>query len=353
MSVASRHVRDRPLDVRSVLGEDAGALAEELVPLIEEAIDARPRPGQAVEQVFDLLPVLGRHVLRGGREVSDAGERLADIGPILGDRPVRLGDQGFQPPQGGLDPRHGVVELPGGRDDGRTDGLGRLAEVVGRRLEGGEDLAEARAGRLGRLADLGDRLAQVVALDRSEADLIQDRVEHRGLDARDDLPRHQRHGRAAGGDDVDARLAGQAGVDGDLDILPEPGGEVAGHGQADLRPDGAIGVLGQVDGRNPAGIEARDPHGRADADALGVAEDDVEVGPAGQEAGAPPARASRPSMPARATTITRPTRTSWLVERLIGGPCPIGRAGRGRRPPVRSNQGVGGVSTVGPNAGPA
>ena len=46
-----------------------------------------------------------------------------------------------------------------------------------------------RSDRIHGLADLGDRVAQVIALDGTQADLLDDRVEERALDAGDRLAR--------------------------------------------------------------------------------------------------------------------------------------------------------------------
>ena len=90
---------------------------------------------------------------------------------------------------GGVDPPRQVLDVAGGRLDGGPDRLGRLAEADGGLLQRAQDLADPRADGVDRLADLGDRVAQVAPLDRPEPDLLEDRVEERRLDPLDHLAR--------------------------------------------------------------------------------------------------------------------------------------------------------------------
>ena len=114
-----------------------------------------------------------------------------------------------------------VLDVADGRFDGRPDRVAHLAQVGRRLLERAEHLPEPRPDRIDRLAHLGDRVAQVVALDRAQADLLDDRVEERGLHAGIDCP-----GTSATLDrpvesDVDVAHAGQGGLDRDLHVLAQ------------------------------------------------------------------------------------------------------------------------------------
>ena len=113
-------------------------------------------------------------------------------------------------------------------------------------------------GDVDQLADLADRVAQVAPLDRPEPDLLQDRVEHRGLDPLDDLPRGQRRLRLADREDVDPGLPGQARLDRDPGVGLEPVGQVVGHRQADPGPEDPVD-LGQGDADHPPRLDPGDP----------------------------------------------------------------------------------------------
>jgi len=130
--------------------------------------------------------------------------------------------------------REGLVDL------GRLDLLGQALDVLGRLLDLGPDVLGHQADPGGRLLeavqdrpqprgdgvdglpDLGDGVAQVAPLDGAQTHLLHDRVEHRGLDALQQLAPGQWHVRAAGRDDVDDRLARQTRLDGDLGVDLQP-----------------------------------------------------------------------------------------------------------------------------------
>ncbi len=97
------------------------------------------------------------------------------------------------------------------------------------------------------------------------------------------LPGDERHARLADREDVDPRLPGQARLDRDPGILLEPVRQVGRDGQADPGPEDAVD-LGQGDVDHPARLDPGDPDRAPRADALAVAEVDVDLAAVRQEA---------------------------------------------------------------------
>ncbi len=125
-------------------------------------------------------------------------------------------------------------------------------------------------------------MAQVAAFDRPESDLFENGVEEGRLDPLHDLAGHEPDVRLPGRDDVDPALAGQARLDGDLDVLLEFGDEVDGDGDRHACLERAVD-LGEDHVGHASGVDPGDSHGAARADALAVAEVDLDLAPGGQE----------------------------------------------------------------------
>ena len=183
----------------------------------------------AVEQLLDLDAVLGHDVVERGRQVADRGQARA--GRSRGSRPGSASAcRVIASSRASVASIFGALALIR-RDRSSTwptvdSTAGRMASLMSFRLPEVswnvvEHLPDLRPDRVDRLPDLGDRVAQVVALDRPEPDLLDDRVEERALDPLDRLAGHQGHGRLARRDDVHVAHSGQARGDADLDVLPQ------------------------------------------------------------------------------------------------------------------------------------
>ena len=197
------------------------------VGLVEDPVDPGPRLIEVADQLAQLGAVLLEQDAGLGGGVAEVGDGLGDPIAVVLDRAVELGDERIGPCEQFVDLGDHPVEPPRGIHDGGACDLGRAPDVIGGLLEGGEDLLEPGGDVVDRLPDLGDRVAEVIALGGSQADLLQERVEEGALDPLDRLARDPGDARLADRGDVDARLAGQAGLDGHDRILIEPGGELA------------------------------------------------------------------------------------------------------------------------------
>ena len=332
------------------------------VGLVEDAVGAGTRAVEAVEQLLDLEPVLGRDVLHRGRQVAQARPTLAsEVGAVLGEQAVGL-------VRSATSSRVRAASIFGAAAPirrVRSSMCPAVASTAGRTVSA--DVAEARRrspasrrgsagprpGGVDRLADLGDRVAEVAPLDRPEPDLLQDRVEEGRLDPLDDLAGDQRHGRAARRDDVDAALAGQARLDRDLDVLLElawPGR--SGSDDLDPGPERPSTSVRSTSTTRPASMPGdpdraarRGSPGRRGRRRRSSACDVRKPGPS-------PARPSRPKQARQGDDDHQadPGPRASRFDHSSGSLSPLRAI---RDSPGRPIIGAGGASRVGPNAGPA